>query len=172
MREFFISPKVAKYLLMWTASSIVGLSVVCAIFDKDDEDAVKTVRLNSQSVKEITAETRKTNILLEEQSVKIGEMNNSMIGILGIAKGTLELSPSFEPSINLQPGRPKRSRKPQKDTLVIEKRVYNKDSIIIINKDGFVSDSTSTTTHRGTLGMKCCCCDCCCNGCNEKEGCR
>lgn len=49
----------AKLLLMWTAGSIAVLSVLCAIFDKADENSSQTVMLDSQSVKEVTLETQK-----------------------------------------------------------------------------------------------------------------
>lgn len=55
MYQFFISPKMAKLLLMWTAGSIAVLSVLCAIF----ENSSQTVMLDSQSVKEVTLETQK-----------------------------------------------------------------------------------------------------------------
>ncbi len=173
MYQFFISPKMAKLLLMWTAGSIAVLSVLCAIFDKADENSSQTVMLDSQSVKEVTLETQKGNILLKEQNLKIGEMNNSMTGILGIAKGTLELAPSLKPEINVQPGRQRPQRKPHKDSLTIETTQHSTDSIVITVNHG---DSIVTTPHYEKIpssqtGKKCCCCNCCCNGC-RKDGCR
>ena len=173
MRDFFISPKMAKLLLMWTAGSIAVLSVLCAIFDKADENSSQTVMLDSQSVKEVTLETQKANILLKEQNLKIGEMNNSMTGILGLAKGTLELAPTMKPSVNIQPEKTRSPRKPQKDTIEIETKVKSQDSIVItINSgDSIMSTPTLGGNSNSPAASKCCCCHCCCKGC-RKEGCR
>ena len=171
MHHFFISPKIAKRLLGWTSGSIVALSVVCVILDIVDEDLPQTVKLDSQSVTQITSEIDKTNIFLKGQSVKIGEMNNSLTGIFGIAKGTLELAPSLKPEINVQPGKHRPPRKSHKDSLTIERRQHTTDSIVITVKH---EDSIVTTPPHGIItglptGQKCCCCNCCCSGCGKGE---
>ena len=173
MHEFFISPKVARLLLVWTIGAIVVLLVACVIFDKEDEKALQTVKLDCYSLTEITSKMQKTNVLLEEQGVKIGEMNNSMTGIFGIAKGTMEVSPSLKPEINIYPGKPRTPRKPHKDTLVIETKGNTKDSIeITINsEDSIVTATPSKETPGSPTKKKCCCCNCCCDEC-RKEGCR
>lgn len=163
----------AKQLLSWTAVSIVVLSVACVILDMEDEDLPQTVKLDSQTVTQITSEIDKTNILLKGQSVKLDEIDNSLVGILGIAKGTLELAPSLKPEINVQPGRQRPQRKPHKDSLTIETTQHATDSIVITVNHG---DSIVTTPHYEKIpssqtGKKCCCCNCCCNGC-RKEGYR
>lgn len=173
MHQFFISPKMAKQLLSWTAVSIVVLSVACVILDMEDEDLPQTVKLDSQTVTQITSEIDKTNILLKGQSVKLDEIDNSLVGILGIAKGTLELAPSLKPEINVQPGRQRPQRKPHKDSLTIETTQHSTDSIVITVNHG---DSIVTTPHYEKIpssqtGKKFCCCNCCCNGC-RKDGCR
>ena len=173
MRDFFISPNLAKQLLKWTAGSIVVLSVLCAIFDKADENSLQTELLESQSVKEVTSQINKANILLKEQNVKIEEINNSMTGILGLAKGTLELAPTMKPSVNIQPEKTRSPRKPQKDTIEIETKVKSQDSIVItINSgDSIMSTPTLGGNSNSPAASKCCCCHCCCKGC-RKEGCR
>ena len=123
MHQFFISPKMAKQLLSWTAVSIVVLSVACVILDMEDEDLPQTVKLDSQTVTQITSEIDKTNILLKGQSVKLDEIDNSLVGILGIAKGTLELAPTLKPSVNIQPGKTRSPRKQHKDTIDIETKM-------------------------------------------------
>ena len=173
MHKFFISPKMAKQLLSWTAVSIVVLSVAFVILDIVDEDLPQTVKLDSQSVKEVTLETQKANILLKEQNLKIGEMNNSMTGILGLAKGTLKLEPTLKPEINLQPGKSKPLRKTHKDSLIIKKTKHSTDSIVITVNHG---DSVVTTPTRGVIpssptAKKSCCHNCCCSNC-KKGGCR
>ncbi len=173
MHEFFISRKMAKRLLCWTACTIVVLSVACVFFDKINGDATQVVRLDCQSMREITSEIQKNNIILKDHSLKIGEMNKSITGILGIAKGTLEFSPSFEPSINLPPGRSRKPRKPQKDTLVVVNTVITNDSIAIKieNRDSTVLTSTNEAGHKYSARKKCCCCNCCCNA-FRKEDCK
>ena len=173
MQEFFISPKMAKLLFMWTASFIVGLSVACVIFDKEDEEELQMVKLYRQSVMDITSEIKETNILLKGQGLKIDEMNNSIIGILGIVKGTLEVSPSLKPEINLHPGKPKSPRKPQIDTLKVVTTVNTNDSIVITidNGDSIASIPSNGAMPKTPSKKMCCCCNCCCKGCRE-EGCR
>ncbi len=173
MREFFISPKIAKQLLMWTASGIACLSVACVIFDKMDEDDTQTVKLHRESVMEISSEIQEINIFLKEQGIKIDEMNNSMTGILGIAKGTLEVSPTLKPEVNIHPGKPKSSRKPQKDTLEVVTTINTNDSIVITinNEDSIASTPPVGVNSNTSLGKKCCCCNCCCYG-GRKEGCK
>lgn len=171
MHQFFISPKMAKQLLSWTAVSIVVLSVACVILDMEDEDLPQTVKLDSQTVTQITSEIDKTNILLKGQSVKLDEIDNSLVGILGIAKGTLELAPSMKPEINVQPCKHRPPRKSHKDSLTIERRQHTTDSIVITVKH---EDSIVTTPPHGIItglptGQKCCCCNCCCSGCGKGE---
>jgi PBP1b-binding outer membrane lipoprotein LpoB len=146
---------------------------LCAIFDKADENSLQTVLLESQSVKEVTSQINKANILLKEQNVKIEEINNSMTGILGLAKGTLELAPTMKPSVNIQPEKTRSPRKPQKDTIEIETKVKSQDSIVItINSgDSIMSTPTLGGNSNSPAASKCCCCHCCCKGC-RKEGCR
>jgi hypothetical protein len=126
----------------------------------EDEDLPQTVKLDSQTVTQITSEIDKTNILLKGQSVKLDEIDNSLVGILGIAKGTLELAPSLKPEINVQPGRQRPQRKPHKDSLTIETTQHSTDSIVITVNHG---DSIVTTPHYEKIpssqtGKKCCCC--------------
>lgn len=173
MQEFFISPKVAKLLFMWTASCIVGLSVACVIFDKEDEEDLQMVKLHRQSVMDITSEIKEANNHLKGHGLKIDEINNSIMGILGIVKGALEVSPSLKPEINIHPGKPKSSRKPQIDTLKVVTTVNTNDSIVITidNGDSIASIPSNEAMLKTPSKKRCCCCNCCCNGCRE-EGCR
>lgn len=141
--------------------------------DKVEDDLPELVKLDSQSVTQITSEIDKTNILLKGQSVKLDEIDNSLVGILGIAKGTLELAPSLKPEINVQPGRQRPQRKPHKDSLTIETTQHSTDSIVIIvnHGDSIVTTPPNGVTPGSPTAKKCCCCHCCCEGC-RKEGCR
>lgn len=161
----------AKRLLGWTAGSIVVLSVACVFMDKMEDDLPELVKLDSQTVTQITSEIDKTNILLKSQSVEIGEMNNSMTGILGLAKGTLKLAPTMKPSFNIQPGKTRLSRKLKKDTIEIGTRVNTNDSLVItINSGDSIMPTPTNGVNPNSLAVsKCCCCHCCCKGCGKEE---
>lgn len=170
MNEFNLSHKTAMMLLKAVPSCIVVLSVVCVLFDKDEtgNDAAQEEKV-SYTKSQIVDIVSKTNQLVFKQNEMIGEMSADVTGILGIAKGTLEVSPSISPTFKPGWRKPKLPQAARKDTLTIENKVNMTDSIFIsIGVDG---DTIKAATGDNGLGNSCCCCKCCCKNCH-KEGCR
>jgi len=170
MKVFNLSDKLAKNIVIVVSSAIVLLSIVCVLLDKGViEESSSESPSTSISKQEMTEIISSTNQLLVSQNDLIEEMNNNVTGILGIAKGTLELAPSFKPTI--KPGRrePGKTQPVRKDSLSIEQKIDISDSISIsISVDG---DTVRTNTSDTTSKKGCCCCNCCCNNC-YKQNCR
>ena len=169
MKEFFISSKMAGLLFRLTIGSIGVLSLLCVLFDKGEEERGQQVFAGDNIIiRDIQSHVRNTNVLLLKQNKQIGEMTGSINAILGIAKGEVGLSPTFEPSVNIYPGKPRKTQPPknqQKDTVVVE----HKDSIVI-TIDNNVDSITTVSPQVGAQGCaykKCCCCCCKCQKCKK-----
>lgn len=164
MNEFFISTKMAGRLFRWTIGAIGVLSLLCVLFDKSEEERGQQAFVcDSIIIRDIQSNVRNTNVLLSQQNKQIGEMTGSINAILGIAKGEIGVSPTFEPSVNIYPGKqrkPQPPKKQQKDTVIVE----HKDSLAI-TIDNNVDSITTVPTVPPQLGpqdstSKKCCCKC------------